>query len=77
MKFVQRNVDAIRAADGKYRIRFIGSGGRVLQESLESPATYRMLRADEGAGVERRGSLDAAGQRAASLSPSGAAACST
>jgi hypothetical protein len=31
----------------KYRIRFIGRGGQVLQESLESPATYR-IRGDEG-----------------------------
>lgn len=36
-----------RTAWSKYRIRFIGNGGRVLQESLESPATYR-IRGDEG-----------------------------
>ena len=31
----------------KYRILFIGKGGRLLQESLESPATYS-IRGDEG-----------------------------
>lgn len=30
-----------------YRIQFIGRGGRVLQESLEPRATYR-VRGDEG-----------------------------
>lgn len=31
----------------KYNIRFIGSGGKVLQEFLDSPATYK-IRGDEG-----------------------------
>ena len=31
----------------KYRIQFIGRNGRVLQESLDSPATYR-IKGDEG-----------------------------
>ena len=31
----------------KYRIQFIGSGGKLLQESLTSPATYA-IRGDEG-----------------------------
>ena len=30
-----------QTAFSKYRIQFIGEGGKVLQESLESPATYR------------------------------------
>jgi hypothetical protein len=31
----------------KYRIQFIGNGGKLLQESLASPATYA-IRGDEG-----------------------------
>lgn len=31
----------------KYRIQFIGQGGRVLHEALDSPATYE-FRGDEG-----------------------------
>ncbi|HET9372531.1 MAG TPA: CehA/McbA family metallohydrolase, partial [Vicinamibacterales bacterium] len=33
-------------AFSKYRIEFVGSGGRVLQESLASPATYRFTGAE-------------------------------
>lgn len=36
-----------KTAWSKYRIQFIGNGGRLLQESLDSPATYR-IRGGEG-----------------------------
>lgn len=35
-----------KTAFSKYRIQFIGSGGAILQESLDSPATYRFTGAE-------------------------------
>lgn len=40
-------VDVRTTTFSKYRIQFIGRGGRVLHEAIASPATYR-IRGDEG-----------------------------
>jgi hypothetical protein len=45
----------------KYRIQFVGRNGRVLQESLDSPATYRF---QGGAGFVRARVIESNGQMA-------------
>jgi hypothetical protein len=45
----------------KYRIQFVGRNGRVLQESLDSPATYRF---QGGEGFVRARVIESNGQMA-------------
>ena len=57
----EMTVTVRETAWSKYRMQFIGRGGRILAESLESPATYR-FRGDEG--YVRARVLESNGQRA-------------